>query len=380
MATPLANLNIATDTWLSMLTGYDEMRHAFSTYTVTTVANTTGAVTSGNAFVNGTFSANIFTVTSSIRGGTVSTPADLIVSSNLVSNGALSTINSNTTINGTITNINSTNTVIVGNVLTISSNTTTFSKNVNFSSLISVTANAAFSGANVYFNSSTQFAVNTAYFNLTGTLSQIASNLVVSAAVANITGTSLNITSNVNINNVNTTLNSTNTVISGGNLTVNSTLSGNLVSTSNSSQLGNNTNRFAVLATNVNSTGDVTTSANLNAISVLLNSTCDLVANSVTNGTNTSAPRILFSLAKATYRSGKIDFQVKDLSNNYQITTLTFVHDDTSVSYTSSETLNTNTQIAIFSADYSANASHIDIMALQSVPNTNIKWFARIFR
>jgi hypothetical protein len=342
----------------------------------------------GNTNISGSntnITANLFRVTSNTVINTTNTH---ITSTNTTITGTTLNLTqttvavaANITLTGTTLDVVAVTANVTGNVFNINSNNVNISKNLNSSGLLTVSGNANFTGANVVFNTSTQVAVNSALIALSGTSLTASQNLIFSGATANITGTTLNVTSNTVINTTNTHITSTNTTITGGSLTVSSVLNANLIPSANTVQLGNTTNRFVVRAADIDATGDIVTTQGVYSVRNVLSNTADVFAGSNTNlGSNTTHNRVLFSLSKTTYRSGKIDVQIKDLSNNYQISTVTFIHNDTDVFFTSSETLNSNTQLVTLSADYSTNTTHIDILALQTVANTSVKWYGQVFR
>ncbi len=99
---------LTTDSFQTWVDKTNEIAGLFSEV-VTAKANTTGDVTSGNVSINGILSANTLTA-SVIRGGTITTPANLVFSSNISTNGSLFSTTSNVS-------------VVAANV-TISANTT----------------------------------------------------------------------------------------------------------------------------------------------------------------------------------------------------------------------------------------------------------------
>ena len=81
MSRIIANVEVTTDTFQTWVDKTNELASAFAE-TVTLVANTVGESSSGNGFVTGVFGANTLVATS-IRGGSVSTSANLSISSNV---------------------------------------------------------------------------------------------------------------------------------------------------------------------------------------------------------------------------------------------------------------------------------------------------------
>ena len=84
-----ANVAVATDTfreWINRTNQlvYDQGTIVFTVGAVATPNSTNHTITSGNGYVNGTFSANTVAITQNLRGGTVDTAAVLTVGSNTV--------------------------------------------------------------------------------------------------------------------------------------------------------------------------------------------------------------------------------------------------------------------------------------------------------
>ena len=143
MSVSIANVNLSTDTFQNWLDKTNQVLDKVSTVVITTAANTAGGLTGGNASVNGIFSANVIAVGESLRGGTVTTPANLAITSNVVFSGA--------NVGGSVTNFNlsSSNVVIDSTVTTISGGTLT------------VTSNASFKSNTIFINTAGRLGVNT---------------------------------------------------------------------------------------------------------------------------------------------------------------------------------------------------------------------------
>ena len=104
MSKAYANIQPGFDTFAAWLTKTNMLLQDMSTIVVTTAANSTGAVTDGNAYVNGTLSA-VTGAFNTIRGGNVGTNAAVTIASNVaIANGYTLTLGNtsvNTTINAT---------------------------------------------------------------------------------------------------------------------------------------------------------------------------------------------------------------------------------------------------------------------------------------
>lgn len=75
---------MATDTWQALPNKVNELSGYQSTINITVAANSIGETTTGNAVVNGVFSAQTLVAIGSIQGGTVASPANLVFSSNVI--------------------------------------------------------------------------------------------------------------------------------------------------------------------------------------------------------------------------------------------------------------------------------------------------------
>lgn len=82
MSRPVSNVSIPSHTFAAWVEKTNEMAFLFTTSTVTVFANTTGAITTGNAYVNGHFTANLIIAKDGLRGGTVDLAANLSITTN----------------------------------------------------------------------------------------------------------------------------------------------------------------------------------------------------------------------------------------------------------------------------------------------------------
>jgi hypothetical protein len=124
MSKSVANVVIATDTFEGWIVKTNILLDTLSNEIVTVSANAVGALTTGNATVNGTMSVTTLAAGSALRGGTVTTANTLNVTSN-VTNQGVSTFNANLVVNS-VANVymTATSTTIRGGGLAITSNTT----------------------------------------------------------------------------------------------------------------------------------------------------------------------------------------------------------------------------------------------------------------
>ena len=160
-----ANVALGTDTFAGWFDLTNQMAYDMSSVVVTVAAvasanSTNGAQTTGNAHVEGIWSANTLTATSGLRGGTLNTPADLAVTSNANFTGANVEVSSNAT----------------------------------FANLLTATGNVAIAGgsSNTFIIDAANTTVNTGTFF-------VKSNASITSATANVHGTTLSVTSNTTI-------------------------------------------------------------------------------------------------------------------------------------------------------------------------------------
>ena len=229
-----ANITPASDTFREWVSLTNRITFDMEKVVVTTIANTEGACTSGNAYVNGFFSANTLLVEDKLQGvsanstvfGTKAAAANLIVSSNLVlianstanailhaksnshftgallqSNATLNDFNSNVDIDNALTDIAATKINLSGTSANITSTTLTID-----GTTLDLNSNVDLDAANVN--------VDATKFDLTGTTANLHST------TTTIKGTTLDVDSNVDIDSASVT-------IDGGTLAVGSILDQN---------------------------------------------------------------------------------------------------------------------------------------------------------
>lgn len=166
---------VTTDSFAGWIEKTNRIIYAMGTEVITVAGNNTG-----NVAITGAITANTVAVGQYLRGGNNTSNTALTVTSNTTFSGDLINITaanttvgssganvlninsivaavSNVTISGDLTNITSTNTSIGSSgfdTLNVNSKSN-FNSNVNISSVLTVTANAIFSGANVAINGNT---------------------------------------------------------------------------------------------------------------------------------------------------------------------------------------------------------------------------------
>ena len=245
-----ANIVPSSDTFREWLDLTNRITYDMEKVVVSTIANTQGACTSGNAYVNGAFSANTLLVEDKLQGvsanstiyGTKAAAANLVISSNVVfianstanaiihaqsnahftgpkvevssntyinstaslfqSNATLNDFNSNVDINNALTDITSTNLAITGTETNIDANVV-FTANVN---IHSDTLDFNIGADEVVINTGTTLFSSNAATNRFNTIIDANANVDIDNALTDITSTNLaitgtetNITANVNI-------------------------------------------------------------------------------------------------------------------------------------------------------------------------------------
>lgn len=219
-----ANVATQTDTFASWIERTNQIVYDMSTVVITTFANSTGGQTTGNAHVNGFFSANTLIAKDIIRGGTVDSSGLLTIGSNatFASNSTLN-INSNTIVGNTVLfnkRVTTTdNTVIGGANSTITANITINNTNTHIvGKQITSTSNVSLSGANIHIISTTVDI--TSDTSISGDLIVDSGNLVTTSNVSvtssntEITGGEFAVGSNVTITSANVDITNSNTSIS----------------------------------------------------------------------------------------------------------------------------------------------------------------------
>lgn len=116
MAHPVSNTNPAANaTFQDWLNNSVLMGQLMTGNVITTAANSAGELTNGNSFVNGVFCANVLIANVSLSGGTLGTPANLLIISNVDVTGLTITIG-NSSVNTVINSSSVTTANIFGTV------------------------------------------------------------------------------------------------------------------------------------------------------------------------------------------------------------------------------------------------------------------------
>lgn len=413
MAFNLSNVYAISDTFESWITKTNYGLDIISTLAVTTAPNTAGGQTSGNAYVNGIFSANTLTATESIRGGNVTTSATLTCTSNIDVRGTYLNVIS-TQANVTIAGTNKTMNVAIP---------TTFNANVN----VNGAANVFITGTNAHIETTKLNVVaDFAVWNIAGTGTKLF-NVVSTTNAASFTVETINtvansITSNattrfaVNAGNValfssNTTIGNSSvfglrvvndgvgtTTTAGGN-TLNVTANLNVTGTrANVAGIQINTSgttlagsgnlivgmTTAELQANVYSTGANTTFANTVNINGNLFFTENFLQVTTANGdigTGTSAAVNVYSFTKSEYSAAEITAVAKNIAAGTQIVKMLVAHNGgTNVYITSYGTVAApNTaNVGVFSAVVTGGV--VNLRFKQTVDNSSVKLLVNLIK
>lgn len=367
MALATANVNTLTDSFQNWVDSTNILLDAYSTTIVTTAANSQGGTTTGNATVNGIFTANSITVsgntTLGLRGGNTTVANVLYVTSNVsIGNTTVNTVFSTTTIDTDLQLVVAGNTQLNGTLQT-------FSGNSNFDSGV-LFVDSVNNRVGINNTAPDVALVVTGAANVTTSVNS--SLLTVgSSFIANTTGAYH--TGTINSSSFNT---------SGfvGNTTA-------VAPTSNTVLLGNTSGRWVLNANTGNFSGNVVITGTANVISSL-NVSGNVVVNSFVTfltlantdlGTNTTASCTAVSFPKASYQAGEL-LVYTTKGTEYQITKILFAHNGTDVNQTIYGTLvapSSSLELAN-NIILSVNGSNIDVNLRQRAINSSVKVLANM--
>jgi len=239
MSIAIANVDVSADTFSNLIGKVNQALGAISNHVITVDNSSSGNSSSGNGYITGIFGANTIFAGTALRGGSVASPATLIITSNV-------TMQANLLVVGTISHINSVslaNTLVVtgntnlSNTLIVTgntrlSNTLVVTGNTNLSNTLIVTGNTRLSNTltvtgNTTLSNTLTVTGNTRLSNtlvVTGNTT-LANTLIVTGNTT--LSNTLDVTGNTNLSNTltvtgNTTL--ANTLVVTGNTTLSNTL------------------------------------------------------------------------------------------------------------------------------------------------------------
>lgn len=183
MSISIANVNPATQSFQNWLDKTNQALYVISTQAVTADLTINGSTTNGNAVVNGIITSNTLTAVNGLRGGSLTTPGNLTITTNTtiidsavfgVTNTNIRVINSNTTVNTSVFTLGGGSANVTSNVsiggstlflsssnVTITSDTLRFVSQANSVSIggsnTNITSNVTVGGTNTVFTSNAFF-------------------------------------------------------------------------------------------------------------------------------------------------------------------------------------------------------------------------------
>lgn len=383
MAISIANVNPQTQSFQNWLDKTNQALYVISTNALTAQKTIAGSTTEGNTILQGIFVSNTAVINNNLRGGTLSTSANLYVTSNL-------------TINSAILHANSSNVVV--------QNSNTFVNAVTMyvtGGTANITSNVSISNENTFIASN----------NFTLTTDVDVATIQASNTI--IEGSNVEITANVTIGGTNTVVTS-NTFFQGevnfdGGLTVvgTSTLLGDLIigdgagntismiAAVNTHILPDQTNRRdlgstnkvwdnlyvgTINATQIDYTGDLAgvNAISTNTLSIGTYTNLQTFSNADIGDANTSGvldPVPIFEIDLNDFRTLKLIVQLRNENiNTYSSSELLLVHDDTTPSMTVYATLSTNTTAPayVYSTDVDAGTVRVIVTPPTGAHNSSV--------
>ena len=175
---PGANVE-TTDTFASWIGTTNQLVYDAGTVVVTTANlaqpnSSVGGITSGNAHIEGIFSANTISAVSGLRGGTVSVPADLVITTNSVFNGTQNQFSNNTIIGSSAASMVTFNSRVASSIIptnntidlgsTSNNYGTVWATDIQANNNVFVNGNLTVSGTTI-LSSNVAFSVNTSIIN-----------------------------------------------------------------------------------------------------------------------------------------------------------------------------------------------------------------------
>jgi hypothetical protein len=381
MSVNIANVNPAVSSFQNWLDKTNQALYVITTQAVTADLTTDGSMTQGNAVVNGAISTNTVVVTNALRGGTLTTPGNLTITTNttIVDSGLFAVTNTNVRIINTNTTVNTSMLTVQGGSVNVASNTSI--------------------GGSTLFLSSANISITSDTLNFTSQANSVA-----------IGGSATSITSNLTIGGTNTVFNSNvsfgGTVGFGGGLTVTgtTTLKGDVILGNTAANtismvgavntaiipdqddrrdLGSSDKAWANLyvgtinATRVEYSGDL---AGVNAVSTntlsvgtyanYITYSNNDIGNANTAGVFTAVP--VFTLSATEGRTIKLVVQARNARiNTYSSSEMLLVHDGTTPYMTTYATLSTNTSAAAYEYTTDITDGNVRVLAQQPAQSGN---------
>ena len=391
MAFPVSNVVISSDTFSVWVERTNTLCDLMTREAITANSLSTGAITTGNAFVNGIFSAQTFAVNVGLRGGNVNTSANLAIVSNAVFTGAVINATSNVAFYNSNVYVNTASLNVVGGIINATSNVSVLNVNTfivaNTTSitggLLNVTSNVTATQANITLNTTALIHVGAtmnsgANVTLTGTVHAVGGN------VAFDTNTLFVDSVNNRVGIGNTTPDALLLVEGTANVTGASRLANTLtvvgaITGSNTLSITGNTTLSNTLAV----TGAATFS-NTVAIANTLTINTDYVIDVFSNtnlGANVGTPVTVFSFSKAAYTTAKILAEViSGDSANSQGNEMILTHNGSNSTITvfGTVTAPTTANVGVFST--SINSTSVALNFTQTGANSKVKLVAHFLK
>jgi hypothetical protein len=411
MSKTLAIVNTSTDTFQTWVNKTNECINAISNEVIT--ANATVGVTSGNAFVIGTFGASILAANGSIRGGNATVSNTLYVSSNIsVNNNTLSISNSSSNSNiigSTLTLANTTKSSIIS-LANISYGNSTINASLTSTNILiqNTTSNSSLDYSSLLFSNSTvssKFSLvdllfgNSTVNSVTNNSGHFVSNSTVNAAITlgylHIGNSTINTTANSSMLESALLIGTSANIVSLfaetasiNNATVNTSiaLGANVIVNTSVLAIGNSTLNSIITSVNY-ITGNSTVSVTVNSTALTFSNTSgvytingDLVVNAFTSrftfgsfSTSSIAPVLVDSFNKTSLRAAEYNFSASQSNGTHLFQKMVVQNYDHATDVNTIEygvmTSNASANVGTFSAN--ANTTHVTVYFTPLVAVTN---------
>lgn len=381
MSVAIANVNPAINSFQNWVDKTNQGLYVISTQAVTTDLTTDGSVTSGNAVIDGAFTSNTVTVFNTLRGGSMTTPGNLTVTTNttIIDSNSFFLSNTNFRVINTNTHVNTSMLTVVGGS-------------------VNVTSNSSIGGSTMFISSGNV------------TITSDVRNFAVQSNTNIINGSTLTIGSNTTINGTNTVINSNTTfngsVGFGGGLTVTGTTTlkgdvvlGNtaantvsIVGAVNTHILPDQTDRRdlgsedkvwanlwvgTINATRVEYTGDLVGVEDIGANTVTIGGQTKYISYSNgdignANTSNVFDPVPIFTISTTEARTLKLIVQARNNAiNTFSSSEMLIVHDGTTPHMTVYATLSTNTAAPAYEYTTDISGGSVRVLAVQPAGSGN---------
>jgi hypothetical protein len=370
MSLTTANVEVTTDSFQNWLDKTNTLLYAYSTTIVTTSANSIGGFTTGNATVNGIFTANSITVsgnsTFGLRGGNVTTANVLYITGNVsIGNASVNTVFSTTTIDTDL-------------ALTVLGATT-------LSNSLSVAGNSSLSGQLQQISGNSNFDSGTLFVDATN--NRVGINNTAPGVALRVTG-AVDISSTANVQgaaNLNSTLGVTGAATLSNTIAVtgNATFSNDVVTVGSSFLSGNlfvvttggiSLNSVATFQANATFTKNAFVQGN----TLTVNVSNFITASNGDLGANITTPLLVMSFPK-TYKGGELILNVTKTGTS-QVTKILFAHDESNVDLSTYGTVvapSSSPELGTFTA--AINNANVEIKVQQTNINSAVKIMANLF-